>query len=81
MPEELRIPVSQFKARCLRLMEEVGNNRLRLLVTKRGKPLARIEPPDRETAKIHGWLRGSVKITGDLTEPTGTDWDALEDGS
>ena len=77
MPQELRIPVSRFKAHCLRLLDEVSKRKLRLIVTKRGKPLARIEAADQEPLDVHGWLKGTVKVRGDLTAPLDVDWDAL----
>ena len=40
--KEITMPISEFKARCLRLLEEVASNGHTLIVTKRGKPLARV---------------------------------------
>ena len=79
MPEELRISVSQFKARRLRLLDELSWRRLRLLITKRGKPLARVEAADRAPLNVHGWLKGTARVSGDLTEPVGADWQVLDD--
>jgi prevent-host-death family protein len=51
------ITATQFKARCLRLLDEVAESGETLVVTKHGKPVARVEPPLRPDD-----LRGSVKI-------------------
>ncbi len=51
------ISATQFKARCLRLLDEVAETGETLVVTKHGKPVARVEPPLRADD-----LRGSVKI-------------------
>lgn len=51
------ITASQFKARCLRLLDEVAETGETLVVTKHGKPVARVEPPARPDD-----LRGSVQI-------------------
>jgi prevent-host-death family protein len=51
------ITATQFKARCLRLLDEVAETGETLVVTKHGRPVARVEPPLRPDD-----LRGSVKI-------------------
>jgi prevent-host-death family protein len=51
------ISASQFKARCLRLLDEVAETGETLVVTKHGKPVARVEPPLGADD-----LRGGVKI-------------------
>jgi prevent-host-death family protein len=55
LPEE--ITASQFKARCLRLLDEVAETGETLVVTKHGKPVARVVPPLRPDD-----LQGSAKI-------------------
>ena len=58
MPYSLReITATQFKARCLRLLDEVAQTGETLVITKHGRPVARVEPPVRADD-----LRGSVKI-------------------
>jgi prevent-host-death family protein len=51
------ITASQFKARCLRLLDEVAESGETLVITKHGRPVARVEPPLRPDD-----LRGSMKI-------------------
>jgi prevent-host-death family protein len=51
------ITASQFKARCLRLLDEVAESGETLVVTKHGRPVARVVPPPRPAD-----LRGSGKI-------------------
>jgi prevent-host-death family protein len=58
MPQSLReITATQFKARCLRLLDEVAQTGETLVITKHGRPVARVEPPLRADD-----LHGSVKI-------------------
>jgi prevent-host-death family protein len=58
MPRTQReISASQFKARCLRLLDEVAETGETLVVTKHGRPVARVEPPLRPED-----MRGSGKI-------------------
>lgn len=74
---ERAIPAGQFKARCLKLMEEVRRQRTSLIITKHGKPVARLTPVEAEPApSLFGFLKGTVEIHGDLTEPTGDVWQA-----
>lgn len=56
-PHEREITATQFKARCLRLLDEVAETGETLIVTKRGRPVARVEPPLPPED-----LRGSGKI-------------------
>lgn len=64
------IAISEFKARCLALLEDVARTGETLLVTKRGKPLARVSPGSNSNAPSpQDTLHGSVEILGDITEP------------
>lgn len=68
------IPAGQFKARCLALLDEVASTGEQLVITKRGKPVARLVPAtDVEPAD----LTGSVEWVGDIESPIDVDWDAL----
>jgi prevent-host-death family protein len=74
-----RVAVTEFKAKCLHLLAEVELIRKELVVTKRGKPVARILPPEEEKKRpIFGWMKGKIKILGDIVEPTGERWEADE---
>jgi prevent-host-death family protein len=48
------IAAGEFKARCLRIMEDVRTKRTPVLITKRGKPLAKLAPPDDKPPDILG---------------------------
>lgn len=74
-----RIAAGEFKAHCLRLIDEVANRRTEIVVTKRGKPLARLVPVDDEPADLFGCLAGTVAIHGDIVAPSGEAWDAERD--
>lgn len=67
------IAASEFKARCLELLDEVARTRQAVVVTKRGRPVARLAPlePDLPVS-----LEGSVTYAGDIVAPTGEEWDA-----
>jgi len=67
---------AQFKARCLELMDAVGRTRVPIVVTKRGKPIVRIEPASAESDAIFGALKGMVTYMGDVVSPVDVDWEA-----
>ncbi|MDB5099284.1 MAG: hypothetical protein JWM80_3705 [Cyanobacteria bacterium RYN_339] len=70
------VPAGQFKARCLELMDQVQARRIPIVITKRGKPVARLVPYDDEPPTLFGYMAGSVTILGDLIEPIGEPWEA-----
>ena len=71
------IGAAEFKARCLRLLDELGPRGL--VVTKRGRPVARVVPYEPSLAAFDGVLAGEVEVLGDLLG-TGLRWEAGEDG-
>ncbi len=68
------IPAGQFKTHCLALLDEVQASGEEIIVTKRGKPVARIVPARKEEwASLVGTV---VYQEGDLDEPLGVEWEA-----
>ncbi len=74
--ERMKISAAQFKAKCLKLMDEVRNRREEVVITKRGKPVARLVPFDEKPAPIYGCMKGTVTILGDIVSPVDEKWDA-----
>lgn len=73
----MTIAAGEFKTRCLQLMDEVKNRRCSFLITKRGKPVARLVPVDEEAPPpVFGFLKGRAQIEGDIIGPTGETWNA-----
>lgn len=74
------IAAGQFKARCLRLMDEVRATREPVLITKKGRPVAKLVPAESHVEDIFGCLRNEIKIVGDIESPVVPleDWDALK---
>jgi prevent-host-death family protein len=60
------IPAGEFKAKCLRLLDEVGQEHKEFIVTKRGKPVARLVPVKPEKRDPFGGLEGTAKTLGDI---------------
>lgn len=73
------IAAGQFKARCLRLMDEVRSTREPILITKKGRPVAKLVPAERQPEDIFGCLKDEIRIVGDIESPIvpWEDWDAL----
>lgn len=70
----MEITATSFKARCLALLDDVAETGAELIVTKRGKPVARVSPVDEGSS-----LDGSVEVLVDekeLLEPVGEHWDS-----
>ena len=68
------IGAGEFKARCLALLDEVAETGDEIVVTKRGKPVAKLTPI--ESAKP---LEGSVRILGDIVGPLDEEWEANQE--
>jgi prevent-host-death family protein len=77
------ISISEFKAKCLGLLEQVRLTRKPLRVTKFGKPIADIVPATavRDRASLIGSMRDSFDILGDIVSPANdpNEWEALRD--
>jgi prevent-host-death family protein len=64
------VAISVFKAQCLALLEDVARTGRPLVVTKRGKPLARVTPGDRSTSRSpQDTLRRTVETLDDIIAP------------
>lgn len=72
-----RIAAGAFKAQCLAIMDEVQARRETVLITKHGKPVAKLVPADADADEIYNFLRGKGEITGDIVAPAITDWGRL----
>jgi prevent-host-death family protein len=71
------LPVSKFKATCLAVLEEVRTKKKRVLITKRGKPIAEVVPVGRSQKRIP--LKDTVTFLGDIVSPVAEDdWEARE---
>jgi prevent-host-death family protein len=74
-----KIAAGEFKARCLTLMEDVRSTRESLIITKRGKPVAKLVPVDSKKDNWIGRLNGKIRIVGDIESPVVPldDWEVL----
>jgi prevent-host-death family protein len=75
------VPAGTFKAQCLALMDEVQATHEPVVITKRGKPVAKLVPVETEEKDdLFGLWKGKVKITGDIVSPVFDldEWDMLK---
>lgn len=73
------VPVSEFKAKCLALLEAVGETGDEVVVTKHGKPVASVVAQRPSARKMHRpSLAYMVRYAGDLVSPIEADWDAMK---
>jgi prevent-host-death family protein len=75
------VAATKFKAQCLELMDRVAERRETYVITKRGKPVAKLVPPDPPREKtVFGCMADQMEIVGDLEKPLWTDeqWKQLE---
>ncbi len=71
------IKASEFKAKCLKIMDEVADTGEAVLITKNGVPITQLIPARRRPESLFGALKGSASINGDIVRPVDTKWDVL----
>jgi prevent-host-death family protein len=64
-----KIAAGEFKARCLSLMDDVQKTRETVVITKRGKPVAKLVPVPVLKDDFIGRLKGRIRIVGDIESP------------
>ena len=72
------ITTSELKTHCSRVIEEVSRTREAVLITKRGRPVAKLVPIDDAPESLFGFARGTVTVHGDIVSPLEVMWEAHE---
>jgi prevent-host-death family protein len=72
------IAAGEFKAKCLGVLDEVQRQRQEVLITKRGKPVAKLVPIDGQPASFIGSMKGTMEVLGDIVAPIDVPWEADE---
>jgi len=72
------IKASEFKAKCLALMDEVARTGETVVITKNGEPVADLVPHRVKKRSPFGVWKGQVEITGDIMSPIDVEWDAMK---
>jgi prevent-host-death family protein len=75
-----KIAAGSFKAKCLALMDEVQSKQETIVITKRGKPVAKLVPAGTDEDEIYNFLSGKGAITGDIVSPamSAKEWGELK---
>ena len=75
-----KMAAGQFKVHCLAVMDEVQAKRETVVITKHGKPVAKLVPVDKDSDDIYGFLAGKGEITGDVVSPalSSEEWGELK---
>jgi len=73
------MPAGVFKARCLKVMDEVRRGRKEVVITKHGVPVAKLVPVEGGARDVFDCLVGSATIVGDILSPaiSPEDWDVV----
>lgn len=72
------IKASEFKAKCLKIMDEVAATGEPVIITKNGVPITELIPAKRRAKTLLGSQKGSIRIKGDIISPIDVEWDALQ---
>lgn len=70
------IQAGNFKAKCLQLMDEVQEKHISIIITKHGKPVAKLTPIEDTAHNFFGCLKNTVSINEDIIAPIDTDWES-----
>ena len=69
---------SAFKAKCLRLMDEVAHTGGPLVITKNGKPVATLAPYSEKRRTVAGLHAGALRVLEDIVAPLDEPWEAVD---
>lgn len=69
-----RMQASEFKPKCLELMDEVRDRQIEVIITKRGIPVAKLVPADDDAPSPIGFMKGTVLAQGDLVSAEPDAW-------
>ena len=76
----ITIAISQFKSHCLEIIDKLQNNQETIIITKRDKPIAKVEAiMMKSNSSLFGILKNKAEIKGDILEPINEKWDATND--
>ena len=68
------IKASEFKAKCLKIMDEVAETGQDIIITKNGRPVSRLIPYRKPPSTFFGADKGKIKILGDIVSPMPAEW-------
>lgn len=77
-PTTFSIQAGTFKAKCLQLMDEVNEKHIHIIITKHGKPIAKLTPIQEVPIDFFGCLKNTVTIKKDIIAPLDTEWESSQ---
>ena len=72
------VTATELKARCSEVVDRVAKKRETVVITRHGRPVAKLVPIDEKRDSLFGFARGCVKVSGNLIEPLDVAWEAAE---
>ncbi|WP_372723060.1 type II toxin-antitoxin system Phd/YefM family antitoxin [Immundisolibacter sp.] len=73
----MNISAAEFKAKCLKLLDKVAATHEPLVITKRGRPVAKLVPIEQQAlAPLFGYMKGTVTLSGDIVASQQEPWSA-----
>jgi prevent-host-death family protein len=80
MGEATEIPAGECNAKCLKLMDEVRDQGKEIVITKRGKPVAKLVPVGKaKRPPLFGCMKGTIEYMGDVISPVDVEWEAMKE--
>jgi len=76
--QQQTIKASEFKAKCLKLMDEVSETGQEIIITKNGKPVGKLVPYRQKPKTLFGAHKDEITIQGDIISPLDIEWEAME---
>jgi prevent-host-death family protein len=76
----MEINATELKAKRLKLLDKIAHTREPIIITKHGKPVAKVVPIAEEAEQLHtgfGCMAGTIKITGDIVAPIEEPWSTV----
>lgn len=70
------IGAGEFKAKCLKILDEVQQQRKPVTILKRGKPVAKLVPVNERSSAFIGSMKGTMEVLGDIIAPIDVKWEA-----
>lgn len=75
----MHITAAEFEAKCMKIMDEIAQTREPVVITKSGKPIAKLVPPDEPPKSLFGYMQGTFEIVEDIVDTPEIEWNAMKD--
>jgi prevent-host-death family protein len=75
----MKVSATSFKANCVQFMSRVAKLHERVVITKRGKPIAQLVPVEDAPESLFGYMKGTVTVKGDIVSSLSESW-SVRDG-